>query len=99
MTEKSSQGCQHYGLLGFVHGLNNTNIKDFSGVSCYVLDSVVENPMMPEHQSLVLYIVVGSSSKNDSKAPKKALGAIFQSEATWLPGNRPKNGSWLPKAA
>ena len=25
VTEKSSQGCHHYGLLGFVHGLNMTN--------------------------------------------------------------------------
>ena len=25
VTEKSSQGCHHYGLLGSVHGLNTTN--------------------------------------------------------------------------
>ena len=24
VTEKSSQGCHHYGLLGSVHGLNTT---------------------------------------------------------------------------
>ena len=43
-----------------------------SGVSCYVLDSVVENPMMPKLQSLVLYKVVGSGSKNGSRLPKTA---------------------------
>ena len=25
VTEKSSQGCHHYGLLGSVHGLNTTS--------------------------------------------------------------------------
>ena len=25
VTEESSQGCHHYGLLGSVHGLNTTN--------------------------------------------------------------------------
>ena len=28
---------------------------------------------------------------------KTAPGAVFKREATWLPGNRPKYGSWLPK--
>ena len=55
--------------------------------------------MMPEQQSLMLYIVMGSGSENGSRLPKEAPGVVFQSEATWLPGNRPKNGSWLPKVA
>ena len=55
--------------------------------------------MMPEQQSLMLYIVVGSGSENDSRFPLKGSWRGFQSEATWLPGNRQKNGSWLPKMA
>ena len=34
---------------------------------------------MPEQQSFVLYIVVGSSSKSGSRLPKTAPGAVFGS--------------------
>ena len=53
--------------------------------------------MMPEQQSFVLYIVVGSGSKNSSRLPK-ASWSCLQSEARRLPGNKPKHGSWLPKS-
>ena len=43
-----------------------------------VLDSVVVSPMMPEQQSFVLYIVVGSGSKSGSRLPKTAPGAVFK---------------------
>ena len=33
---------------------------------------------MPEQQSFVLYIVVGSGSKNGSRLPKTAPGAVFK---------------------
>ena len=36
------------------------------------------SPMMPEQQSFVLYIVVGSGSKSGSRLPKTAPGAVFK---------------------
>ena len=70
--------------------------------------------MMPEQQSFVLYIVVGSGSKSGSRLPKTAPGAVFKvrlhgSLATgqktapgfqkWL-GEPPQRwGGMLPKTA
>ena len=57
--------------------------------------------MMPEQQLFVLHIVMGSGSKNGSRLPKTAPGAVSQREATWLPGNRQKTATgshkWLGK--
>ena len=39
---------------------------------------------MPEQQSFVLYIVVGSGSKSGSRLPKTAPGAVFK---VWLHGS------------
>ena len=39
---------------------------------------------MPEQQSFVLYIVVGSGSKSGSRLPKTAPGAVFQQETPYI---------------
>ena len=65
------------------------------------MDSLVENPMMPEQQSLMLYIVVGRGSKNGSRLPKTAPGAVskvrlYGSSAT-CKKTAPGSQKWLGK--
>ena len=76
LTEISSQGCRHCGLLGFVHGLNTTNpthvlsiIRLFRGsMLCFGLCGRESNVMINSHHSRF--------KKSWEAAPKTAPGAV-----------------------